>query len=184
VGDCVLCTSVNNAVTLEGVLVVVAAGNEHDRAAFLRANNLGHTFDSEICCPGAATGALTVGALTKQTFLTASFSSVGPTAFQTVKPDIAAPGVNITSSVPARRQANGSVVPNLTRGELSGRESGTSMATPIVSGALALMVQQRLHAGQPATGARIRTELLTRGFQVLTRPPGEVGVGRLNLGGL
>jgi subtilisin family serine protease len=183
-GDCVLCTAVNNAVTLEGVLVVVAAGNEHERASFLRANNLGGTFDSEIACPGAANGAITVGALTKQTFLTASFSSRGPTAFQSAKPDIAAPGVNITSSVPARRKADGTVVPNLTRAELSDRDSGTSMATPIVSGALALILQRRIEAGQPIDVATVRAELLTRGFQVLARPAAEVGVGRLNIGGL
>lgn len=183
-GDCVLCTAVNNAVALEGVLVVVAAGNEHDRASFLRANNRGDSFDSEIACPGAANGALTVGALTKQTFLTASFSSRGPTAFRSVKPDIAAPGVNITSSVPARRQANGTVVPNLTRAELSDRESGTSMATPIVSGALALILQRRIKNGEPTDVATIRAELLGRGFQALARPAGEVGVGRLNIGSL
>jgi serine protease AprX len=125
-----------------------------------------------------------VGALTKQTFLTASFSSRGPTAFRSAKPDVAAPGVNITSSVPARRRADGTVVPNLTRAELSDRDSGTSMATPIVSGALALMLQRRIQDGQPTDAATIRTELLTRGFQVLARPNLEVGVGRLNIGGL
>jgi len=183
-GDCVLCTAVNNAITLEGVLVVVAAGNEHDRAEFLRANNRGNSFDSEISCPGAVNGAITVGALTKQTFLTASFSSRGPTAFNSAKPDIAAPGVNITSSVPARRQANGTIVPNLTRAQLSDRESGTSMATPIVAGALALILQRRIQDGQPTDVATVRAELLTRGFQALARPVAEVGVGRLNIGGL
>ena len=127
---------------------------------------------------------ITVGALTKQTFLTASFSSRGPTAFRAAKPDIAAPGVNITSSVPARRAGRRDVVPNLTRAELSDRDSGTSMATPIVSGALALILQRRIRDGQPTDVAAIRAELLTKGFQVLARPGAEVGVGRLNIGGL
>lgn len=182
-GDCVLCTAVDNAVALEGVLVVVAAGNEHNRANFLRENHLGASFDSEISCPGAAAGALTVGALTKQTFLTASFSSRGPTAFGSAKPDIAAPGVNITSAVPVPRQ-NGVMASGLTRAHLSGRESGTSMAAPIVSGTLALILQRRLEAGQSIAPADVRAELLSKGFQVMARPAFEVGVGRLSLGSL
>jgi serine protease AprX len=89
-GRCQLCVAVENAVTLEGVLAVVAAGNEHQRAEFLRSNGSAAEVDSEICCPGASAHALTVAALTKQTFLTAPFSSRGPTAFATAKPDIAA----------------------------------------------------------------------------------------------
>jgi serine protease AprX len=183
-GRCQLCTAVNHAVRLENVVVVVAAGNEHDRATFLRNHNLGHTFDSEIACPGAADLAITVGALTKQTFLTASFSSRGPTAFSSSKPDISAPGVNITSARPVRRGSDGQPLQNQARADLSRSSSGTSMATPIVAGAAALILQRRRAAGEDTGQAAVRQELLTRGFKHLASPGTEVGAGRLNLAGL
>jgi serine protease AprX len=183
-GRCPLCTAVNNVVTAEGVLAVVAAGNEHERAQFLRGAGMGSSFDTEIACPGQADGALTVAALTKQTFLTASFSSRGPTAFGTLKADIAAPGVNITSSIPVRRDAAGQPVAGLTRGEMSTSLSGTSMATPIVSGVAALVIQKRLAAGQPVTPADVRGEVVGTLVRHLGAPRDEVGAGRLTVAGL
>jgi serine protease AprX len=183
-GRCPLCTAVNNAVIADGVLAVVAAGNEHRRAQFLRNSGFGASFDTEIACPGQAIGALTVAAHLKQTFLTAPFSSRGPTAYGTAKPDLAAPGVNITSSIPVRRDAAGQPVPGLTRGELSDSESGTSMATPIVAGAAALVIQKRIAAGQPTAPADIRSEILGTLFRHLAAPAAEVGIGRLSLAGL
>ena len=122
----------DNAVRLDGVFVVVAAGNEHDRAQALRANGFGANFDTEVSCPGHAREALTVGATTKASFLPASFSSRGPSADGRDKPDVCAPGVNITSTIPAPRLPNGDLVPSPPRASLFGVKSGTSMATPIV----------------------------------------------------
>jgi serine protease AprX len=183
-GRCPLCTAVNNAVTADGVLAVVAAGNEHRRAQFLRDSGFGASFDTEIACPGHATGALIIGAHLKQTFLTAPFSSRGPTAYGASKPDIAAPGVNITSSIPVRRDAAGQPVPGLTRGELSDSDSGTSMATPIIAGAAALVIQKRLAAGQSIAPADVRGEIVGSLFRHVAAPASEVGVGRLSLAGL
>jgi minor extracellular serine protease Vpr len=63
----------------------------------------------------------------------ATFSSAGPTPFDhLLKPDIAAPGVAILSSVPGSRKdepADWAVF------------DGTSMATPVVAGAAALLLQ-------------------------------------------
>ena len=90
-----------------GTLFVIAAGNAGPES---------------ISSPGAAASALTVGAVDKQDQL-AWFSSTGPlTGTGALKPDLVAPGVDITA---ARSQ-------DMTDGGagLYRTLSGTSMATP------------------------------------------------------
>ncbi|MFL6276338.1 MAG: S8 family serine peptidase [Blastocatellia bacterium] len=59
------------------------------------------------------------------------FSSRGPSLLQTLKPDIAAPGESIYSAALTSTNPSG-----------FGSESGTSQATPHISGAAALVIQQ------------------------------------------
>lgn len=179
-GRCTLCTAVNNAVAL-GVVVVVAAGNEHIKAENLRNFGAANSFDTELGCPGQAASAITVAALTKRTFLPAGFSSRGPASYDDIKPDISGPGVNITSTVPVPRQANGDLIANPGRDQLFGRKSGTSMATPIVAGAVALLVQQFKDQGRNWTPDSIRNELLTQRLTAMGLPARLVGEGRLDL---
>ncbi|MBL8299472.1 MAG: S8 family serine peptidase [Rhodanobacteraceae bacterium] len=107
----------------EGLLFVVAAGND------------GPTGGS-IGTPGNSKNALTVGALGHAgSTSVASFSSRGPTDDGRVKPDIMAPGSS-TISASGDTSSGGVAEAPLTKSM-----SGTSMATPTISGGAALVRQ-------------------------------------------
>lgn len=113
-----VCIAVRNAVEA-GIVVVVAAGNE------------GPSMGS-VASPGLAYEAITVGAV-NDTGALASFSSRGTMPDMIIKPEISAPGVDIYSTVSTSGPLSSPT------GYLSA--SGTSMATPHVSGGAALLLQ-------------------------------------------
>ncbi|MFJ9033785.1 S8 family peptidase [Streptomyces sp. NPDC102274] len=122
-----------------------------DRALFVVAAGNSGPGDTTIGSPGVAESALTVGAVDKKDAI-ASFSSRGPRLEDGgVKPDVTAPGVDITAASATGTQPS---LPHPAPGYVT--MSGTSMATPHVSGAAALLAQQH----PDWTGPQIKSALI------------------------
>ncbi|MEU3601467.1 S8 family serine peptidase [Streptomyces sp. NPDC006798] len=125
---------VNKYAAEKGVLFAIAAGNSGSGG-------------STVGTPGTAAGALTVGAVDDNDEL-AQFSSRGPRADDGgIKPDVTAPGVDVTAAAAAG--TGGQNPPGYTG------MSGTSMASPHVAGAAAILKQKN----PTWTGARIKAAL-------------------------
>lgn len=164
----------------QGVLVCLAAGNEghtllRTQSGFIQAN-----MDITIGDPANLEEAIAVGSVHKMnphTYGISHFSSRGPTADGRRKPDLVAPGERIVS-------ARHDWVPSGSPEDLSPLEdlyiemSGTSMATPHVSGILAAFLSlRREFIGYPD---RVK-KILLDGCVDLGRDPYMQGAGLPNL---
>ncbi|MHC9542155.1 MAG: S8 family peptidase [Vulcanimicrobiota bacterium] len=129
-----ICQAVEKAMDM-GIVPVIAAGNSGPKA-------------STVGSPGMDPEVITVGALdTKRTIdpaddEIAKFSSRGPTIDGLIKPDILSPGVMITAA-----NSPGSMLDQMPQIPHVGTDyitiSGTSMATPVLAGIVADIVQAR-----------------------------------------
>jgi subtilisin family serine protease len=149
----------------QGVIFVIAAGNSRDRSGGI---------DS----PSSAPSAITVGALDSAGRMS-DFSSFGdrfdPRKLTTVVKDVfMAPGSNIVSTVPASPYA-------FNRNDPPRYEamSGTSMATPAMSGVTALLVQdmgRMTLVPNPIEAAQRLKAALVRGSEPISRDKLPTGV--------
>jgi len=150
--------AVNQLSAQFGTLFVIAAGNDGS--------------SSSIESPGSADAAITVGAVDRDDEL-AFFSSRGPrTGDRAIKPDVTAPGFDIVAARAGGVPPIGEPV-----GEFYMRLSGTSMATPHVSGAAALLLQQ--HADW--TGPQLKAQLLATASPNPALTAFDQGAGRIDV---
>jgi subtilisin family serine protease len=148
-----------------GVVPVVAAGNDYNIGGY-----------GTVGSPGTAPSAITVGASSEGGDGTSPdafvwFSSSGPTPISLqFKPDVAAPGGNVLSSVPP-----------------DGWDTwyGTSMATPVVSAAAALLKQrhpgwtvEQVKSALESTGDPVRIGGTTKEVGTLSEGGGRVDIAR------
>jgi subtilisin family serine protease len=160
-GQSPICAEVNRLVQ-SGVVVVAAAGNTGfgTVASAVRPTKVG--LSNTINDPGNAEAAITVGATHRDspyTYGVSYFSSKGPTGDGRLKPDLVAPGERITSCGAGRRLAKAKLGANLPLNDAAAyymEDTGTSMAAPHVSGAIAAFLSiRREFIGKPLEVKRI-----------------------------
>ena len=162
-----LCQAVEKAVKA-GLIVVVAAGNRGPGRRTLES-------------PGNSPSAITVGAVDDRRTLRqsddriTSFSSRGPTLDGRIKPDLVAPGEAIIS-LRAPCSLLDRQFPFLRIGKKYFELSGTSMSTPIVSGAAAQLLQCN-----PLLSPKQVKEKLKRNTFRLKLAPNTGGSGEINV---
>ncbi|MEU4231689.1 S8 family serine peptidase [Nonomuraea sp. NPDC026600] len=142
-----------------GTLFVIAAGNEEQAGV------------GSVSSPSTANAALSVGAVDDDDRL-ASFSRQGPRIDDAaIKPDVTAPGVDII----AARARDGQIGTPVDDTHTS--MSGTSMATPHVAGAAALLLQKY----PKRTGQQIKAALMTSARSTPGLTPYQQGAGRIDV---
>jgi subtilisin family serine protease len=159
----------------QGVVVVIAAGNEGFAVLQGTHGEIDANMDLSIGDPANLEEAIAVGSVNKtnpHTYGISYFSSRGPTADGRQKPDLVAPGERILSCRHDFKKGG------KTEKELFVEMSGTSMAAPHVSGLLASYLSNRREfLGFPTKVKQILVQNCTD----LRRDPMHQGAGMPNL---
>jgi serine protease AprX len=195
-----LCQAVESA-WQAGIAVVVAAGN-YGRVSVDGSDGYG-----TITAPGNDPYVITVGALNSNgssspsAEVMTSYTSKGPTTYDHVlKPDIMAPGNDIVSLAAPGATLEADYPSQLVDGNNGKPDyftlSGTSMATPVISGAVALLLQQNANLTPDQIKARLMQTTYSSfpDYTVVSVPelnetfteyydPFSVGSGMLNMQG-
>ena len=137
-----------DAVAASGIITFLSAGNEFGGATFAGCN----TIDS----PGDANLPITVASLDKDLGL-AIYSSRGYTSDGRVKPDVSTIGSNI-------------MAPDAATSDGYTSKSGTSMATPLMAGIAALMVEANPDITHDEVKSIISADSIERDIQLLDDP--------------
>lgn len=146
----------------DGLVVIVAAGNEGPEAR-------------SVTTPGISRKVITVGCSDDQQSVRVGgismvdYSGRGPTVSCICKPDVVAPGAAVVSCC----------VPSVRKNHYYGIKSGTSMATPVVSGAAALLLEKYPYL----TPKEVKLRLLERARD-LGLPRNQQGRGMVDLAAL
>jgi serine protease AprX len=155
-GQSPICVEVNRLVK-SGVSVVVSAGNAGYSSFVTAAQKaVARYSDVSITDPGNADLAITVGSTHREMphmYGVSYFSSRGPTGDGRMKPDIVAPGERIISCAAGLEAAKYGTEQDANSGEvpvLYCEQTGTSMAAPHLSGAIAAFLSvRREFIGEP-----------------------------------
>jgi minor extracellular serine protease Vpr len=115
----------------------------------------------------------------------ASFTSIGPLYTEEMKPDIAAPGVSVGSSISSFTDASYSAIQTISFNGADydfARFSGTSMASPCVAGIVALMLDANPDLSPAQVKQIIKTTARTDDHTGTITAPGHTrwGMGKIN----